>query len=170
MPALYLQCLTPLSYILQYVLHPPSPPQCSATLRVVADKIMLGYERNFLKTVDINAVVLVYSCLASSTQTAVGFAQFACCWCFCFCLHFSLNKHCFESISTFDTMQWYNNPFGLAIWTISIQEENPKEGTNLSYSYSAYLCSPKGTCQYKTRETVGIWIKDRKGRISSCVD
>lgn len=51
MPALYLQSSTPPSYILQSVLHPPSPFECTATVRVIADTIMLSYKRSFLKTV-----------------------------------------------------------------------------------------------------------------------
>jgi len=51
----------------------------------------------------------------------------------------------------------------LAICTVNIQQENPKEGTDLSYSYPASLCSCKGTYQYKARESVGIWMNRRDG-------
>lgn len=116
---------------------------------------------------DFNAVVLVYSCLASSTQTTVGFAQFAHCWCFCFCLHFSLNKQFWKY---FHSLQYalvqivlpsYHCCHALAVQTINIQEENPREGADLSYSYS--LCNHKGTWQYKTRESTRIWMNRRGG-------
>lgn len=171
MPALYLQSPTPPSSILQSVFHPPSPSECTATVRVVAGKIMLGYKRNFLKTVLTltNAVVLMYSCLASSTQTTVGFAV---CTLLVFLLLSALQFEQTLFWKYFHFLQYalvpiilasYHCCHAVAVWTINIQEENAKEGTDLSYSYSASLCSHKGMCQYKTRESAGIWINRRGG-------